>query len=169
MNTLQTALNQIAQEFTTKIAAVISAASFQDVAGLTGNVPAKEHSVPRGRPARRVGSSDNITTARVAAYIAKEPAGIRAETIREHFGVDKAAVVKVMKKALAENLIHKTGNKRATTYFAVAAQPAAPEAEITNPSAVLSAATTAIEKARSIVKKSKKGATVVVMPENKSG
>lgn len=88
-----------------------------------------------------------------------------AKALREHFGVDKPEIIKVLKKALEEGVLVKEGNKVATVYFAANLNGVPePTHVITEPAAVLAAKPAPIDEARELVKKKKKGeATVVVM------
>ncbi len=159
MSQLNAAINQIAQKFANEIANAIKQASFADVAAMNGAVTTTTASP-------RTTGSHTVTTARVHALLSKHGSeGLRSENIREHFGLDKVAMAKTLKKAMAEGIISKTGEKRATVYFArrtIDHEGAA----IENPAAVLAAAPEPTPQQRVIRRpgKAKKKSSTVVIP-----
>jgi hypothetical protein len=170
MTTLNDQLNQIAQEFTARIVATIRNASFSEVAGMnvtnTPIVPAPKKGPGRPKASASTGGG-SITQAALTKFVEKNPQGVRAEAVREHFNLDKAVVAKVLKKALAEGLLRKEGQKRATTYFYASmasggtdetlGEDPEPEHTVENPAAVLAAQPASIDVARELVKTKKKG------------
>ncbi len=159
MNQLTAALNQIAQKFANEIADAIKSASFADVAALNGAAPSQHQAVAR---AARTPSS--LTTARIHAFLTKHGAdGLRSENIREHFAADKVGMARALKKALAEGLVKKTGEKRATTYFANKTIDA-DGGTIENPAAVLATRPEPTPQQSVVRRPKKKSSTVVVIP-----
>jgi Fic family protein len=53
----------------------------------------------------------------IVSLLAKHPKGLRAEEIRSKLNLSKQEVPRPIADALAEKLITKKGEKRATTYF----------------------------------------------------
>ena len=139
MSTLKTTIDSLAAEFASKLITAIKGASFAEILSVTGGssparrgrppAPAKAEapkahvpvSVARkgkgGRLARRSPEALAKTKAEIVALLAKSPKGLRAEQIRAKLGLTKQEIPRPLSDALAEKLIAKKGEKRATTYF----------------------------------------------------
>jgi hypothetical protein len=55
---------------------------------------------------------------RIVALLKANPAGLRAEQIREQLGLQAKELPRPLKEALDSGRLSKSGQKRATTYFA---------------------------------------------------
>ena len=73
------------------------------------------------RHARRSSEDLGQTVDRVVAELARHPDGIRAENLRETMGLERGPMVRAVTQAIADKRVRKTGEKRSTTYFLVAA------------------------------------------------
>lgn len=178
MNALQSAIAQIVNEAVLKAVAAIRTASFQDVASLAAP-QAQQHQEITAAPVRPRPSSmapqSAVTTARVKSLLTKYAGGMKAEDIRSTLGIDKPAVVKLLQRAMAEGAVYKTGQKRATMYFASGAEAQTPtvveyDEEIENPAEVLAAVPGNTTPQQNVIRRPKKsgGATVLVIPQNYS-
>jgi hypothetical protein len=54
----------------------------------------------------------------IVGLLQKHPEGLRAEQIREALNVEAKELPRPLAEALEQNRVNKTGQKRATTYFA---------------------------------------------------
>lgn len=83
------------------------------VAALTGPEP-------KGRKplARRSPKQMDATIARIVQLLKKSRAGLRSEAIQKALGLARNEVPRPIAIALAKKMIRKTGQKRATVYFA---------------------------------------------------
>lgn len=70
-----------------------------------------------GKGGRRSPAETVALARKVAAFIARHPKGIRVEALGKAIGMKTAQLMLPIKKALAQKLIKRTGEKRATTYF----------------------------------------------------
>jgi hypothetical protein len=72
-----------------------------------------------GRMARRSPEQIAASVAKVASLLRRFPAGLRAENIRAHTGLDQKELPKVLKQGVEDGAFHiASGQKRATTYAA---------------------------------------------------
>jgi DNA-binding transcriptional ArsR family regulator len=139
MSNLKTTIDSLAVEFANKLIAAIKGASFEEIINVAGgSSPARSGRRPvatkpeapqaaapasrarkgkGGRLARRSPGALAKTKAEIVALLAKHPKGLRAEEIRAKLGLSKQEVPRPISDALAEKLITKKGEKRATTYF----------------------------------------------------
>ncbi|MCL2725334.1 MAG: hypothetical protein FWD69_12955 [Polyangiaceae bacterium] len=62
----------------------------------------------------------------IVALLQNHPEGLRSEQIREQLGVAAKELPRPLADAMDQNRITKTGQKRATTYFATAGQVVSP-------------------------------------------
>jgi hypothetical protein len=90
-----------------------------------GESPKRDGGTPKntGRLERR--SHDDIATimAQIVRLVARHPDGLRAEQIKAALGLEKTELPKPLLEGLASGVLTKTGQKRATTYFARAGEP----------------------------------------------
>jgi hypothetical protein len=142
MTNLRNTIEALASQFAASILGALRSASIDelvDVAG-TGGAPRRgpgrpraadrdgadvaATSAPRRRPGRggRLGrrSAGDITRMieSIVSVLSKAASGLRAEQIREALGVEAKELPRPLAEAIAGGLITKTGQKRATTYFA---------------------------------------------------
>lgn len=140
MSSLKDSIARLAESFATQVLTAIRSASFEDIAVLSGGGgggaarggrggrPAAA-AAPRAPSGRRPGRPPKIDVAglagKVTELLAGKSDGLRAEQIREALGVAKNQLVKVITQGLAEGTLKKTGEKRATKYFAGGGAPSA--------------------------------------------
>jgi uncharacterized membrane protein len=143
MSSLKSTIEALSAEFAQNLIAAIKSASLQEIlnetVGASSSAPArrgrppasasKSASLPAAAPARaaRKGkggrlarrSPEDLAKAKseIISLLAKHPKGLRSEQIREKLGLSKQEVPRPLADALAEKLITKKGEKRATTYF----------------------------------------------------
>ena len=98
---------------------VVSPAKGRGTAKAGKAAPARTSSGGSGSGAGgRRSPAETVALARkVAAFIARHPKGIRVEALGKAIGMKTAQLMLPIKKALAQKLIKRTGEKRATTYF----------------------------------------------------
>jgi hypothetical protein len=140
MSNLKSTIDQLAQSFAAGILEAIRGASLQELLvegghGVAakrgrGSVPTKTvttHTTPtasasprasKGRLARR--SADDVAKVvdLVVDALKKSGAGMRSEELQKALKLSKKEIVRPITQALAARKIKKTGQKRATTYFA---------------------------------------------------
>jgi len=63
----------------------------------------------------------------IVALLQENPEGLRSEQIREQLGVEAKELPRPLADAMDQNRITKTGQKRATTYFATAGEIVIPK------------------------------------------
>jgi hypothetical protein len=148
-NALRSSLQQIATELASSILDALRSASLEDIlsgSGHSGSIaagvrarPTKKASkaaalpktVASRRPARsrRLGRRSPSALAaavdRIVALLATKTRGLRAEQIRDALKLQSKELPRPLADALKAKRITKTGQKRATTYFAGGARPAA--------------------------------------------
>jgi hypothetical protein len=134
-NNLQAAVRQLAETFAQGVLDAIRSSSLEELLNKTGSAAAparrgpgrpRKNAAPaagpapkkRGRPAKSNGGNADATIERIVALLQKKPKGLRSEDLRRQLKLDKPVLQRATTKALAAHLITKTGEKRATTYFA---------------------------------------------------
>lgn len=143
MSNLRSTIESLASHFATSVIGALRGASLDellDVAHGTAGVgsrprgrvvaaAAMETSAAKparaGRPRGRGGRLGRRSATDIADMIEaivqllqKNPSGLRAEQIRESLGVEAKELPRPLADALEQNRVTKTGQKRATTYFA---------------------------------------------------
>jgi hypothetical protein len=114
--TLQTKISQLTEEFAARILSAVQGASLNELSGIAAFPPPRARvGRPRGR--RRAGGTEATVTALLDALRGKR-AGLRAEALRAHLGLNKGPFLRGVRAALASKAIKKRGVKRATTYYA---------------------------------------------------
>lgn len=128
MNDLRSTIEQLASRFAGNVIEALRRASIDelmDVAGARG-------AARRGQAATRDGASrpsggrlgrrtaDDIAhmVDDIVTLLTKHSEGMRAEQLREALGVEAKELPRPLSDALASGRVTKTGQKRATTYFA---------------------------------------------------
>jgi hypothetical protein len=71
-------------------------------------------------PRRSAGDIDKVVE-RIVGLLKRHPRGLRAEQIRDELGLEAKELPRPLKEALDTGSLHKSGQKRATTYFIKAA------------------------------------------------
>ena len=145
MPTLQTQIQELASSFATAVLAALRDASIEDL--LSDNAASGLPSVPMkrgpGRPrktaiapavtslkpaaappkkgarlARRSPSDIEHVIGLLVATLGKHKAGLRSEQLQKTLKLSKAEIVGPLAQGLAMGRLKKTGERRATTYFA---------------------------------------------------
>ena len=136
INSLHSALNDLASSFVESILAAIRSASLDElvppkagassagrsvrttpVAGI--RPAAKKPAVTRmGRLHRRTPEEIANALGQVISLVKKHKTGLRAERIRSELGLQAKEMPRILKDGLASKTLRSKGQKRATTYFA---------------------------------------------------
>ncbi|MBX3200621.1 MAG: hypothetical protein KF894_20955 [Labilithrix sp.] len=131
MSNLKSTIEGLAREFATSIISALRAASIDELSDVSGlgrrgargarPVVADAGGRKRGRGGR-LGrrSPDDIAQVvdEIVSLLEKSPEGLRAEQIREALACQAKELPRPLADALAAGRISKSGQKRATTYFA---------------------------------------------------
>jgi hypothetical protein len=145
-SSLRQQLNELVSSFTTNVLHAIRTASIEDVlsesaapGGIRGGARARVQratsievgapppGVPRrrgGRLARRSAGDIAKVLERIEGLLSKSPRGLRAEEIRQQLGMQSKELPRPLKEGVEAGRLTKSGQKRATTYFAKGARPA---------------------------------------------
>lgn len=131
MSNLKSTIESLANEFAMSIISALRAASIDELTGVTGlggrvARAARPAAAPAAAPKRgrggRLGRRSTADIGRmvdeIVALLQKNPEGLRAEQIREALNCQAKELPRPLADALSEGRISKTGQKRATTYFA---------------------------------------------------
>jgi hypothetical protein len=125
--TLRSALDTLAQSFTTGVLAAIRSASIEDLLAESGNAARRgggrttagsltAKTTKSGRLARR--SAEDIAKAvdGVVALVKKSKTGLRSEEIKKALNLDVREVPRVLKTGVQSKKLKAKGQKRATVY-----------------------------------------------------
>jgi hypothetical protein len=137
MSTLKASIESLANEFATGVLAAIRGASLEDIlntggatrrgpgrprgpvnAGTAARTPAPRPTARGGKRIRRSASDIAGVANQIVALVAKHPKGVRGEQVRKELGIAKNHWMKPLGMALGSKKLRKTGEKRATVYFA---------------------------------------------------
>ena len=126
---LRSRLNELASTFATSVLNAIRGSSVDELlvgstgTGSRGVARATEQAPPaRGRrragrlPRRSEGDIANVIE-QIVGLLRQRKAGLRAEQIREELGLIAKELPRPLKEGLDAGRFHKSGQKRATTYF----------------------------------------------------
>jgi hypothetical protein len=130
-NALRDRLNGLASSFASSVLDVIRRVSLDQLlaessgrgskspAGATVRAaPSAGASRRRGRLPRRSAGDIEKVVERIVSLLKRHPSGLRAEQIRDELGLEAKELPRPLKEALDTGSLHKSGQKRATTYFA---------------------------------------------------
>lgn len=133
MSTLRQALEDQSRRFASEIVNALRSASLDELMSIAGGeafrlpkLPGNAPSAPKaakaankeGRLNRRSPEDITRTLDNILAVLAVHPEGLRAEQIKEALNLDKREMPKPLALGLETGALTKSGNKRATTYFA---------------------------------------------------
>jgi hypothetical protein len=147
MSNLRSTIESLASHFAASVLDALRSASIDELADVAGRsaasaparrgpgrprasesaaTPAAAPAQPRGRTARARGgrlgrrSAGDITRMieSIVDLLGKSSSGLRAEQIRSALGVEAKELPRPLAEALSSGRITKSGQKRATTYFA---------------------------------------------------
>jgi hypothetical protein len=127
MPTLQSAIHALAEQFADGVLQAIRSSSLEEIIGEAA--PARARARGRGRPGappgptkgrlRRRSTKDLAKVAEsIVALVSKHREGMKGERIRAELGIPKNAWLRPLGLALQTKKLRKTGEKRATRYFA---------------------------------------------------
>jgi hypothetical protein len=141
MTNLRQTIESLAAQFATNILDALRSASIDELVGVSGStggaprrgrargpaaaavVATETAGAPRrrgrgGRLGRRTASDIGKMIESIVGLLQKNGDGLRAEQIRAALGVESKELPRPLAEAVNAGLITKTGQKRATTYFA---------------------------------------------------
>lgn len=135
MSNLKSTIEGLASQFALSVIEALRGASIDELYAVTSGVaPAARRGRPRadagarkvapvprgrgGRLGRRSPAEIGKMVDAIVDAVTKSAAGLRAEQIRDHLGVEAKELPRPLAEALASGRITKSGQKRATTYFA---------------------------------------------------
>lgn len=113
---LQTQLESLAQQFAQQIMNELLQASLDDLLAVRGGGATTRRN-GNGRVRRSAGDLAS-TVDQIVGLLKKRPDGLRAEEIRLALGTESKDLPRPLAVAIESGRIKKTGQKRATTYFA---------------------------------------------------
>ncbi len=128
--TLKSDIEALASTFADGVLAALRNASLEDilegrVSPVAKSAPARPTSSTTSRPQKTAGGSGRRSASDIAhvegvivAKLREHRAGLRSEQLQKVLKLSKAEIVRPIASALAAKKIVKTGEKRATTYFA---------------------------------------------------
>jgi hypothetical protein len=132
MSNLKSTIESLAADFAMSIIAALRSASIDELTNELGtsrgarattrSAPAAEAGARKrgrgGRLGRRSTADIGRMVENIVGLLQKSPDGLRAEQIREALDVQAKELPRPLGDALSEGRISKSGQKRATTYFA---------------------------------------------------
>lgn len=150
MSNLRNTIESLASQFASSVLDALRSASIDELADVAGRGAAVRRGP--GRPRAESNESSPAATARrgggrgrggrlgrrtqnditrmvesIVDVLAKSAGGLRSEQIREALGVEAKELPRPLAEALSSGRVTKTGQKRATTYFAGSGGGAAPK------------------------------------------
>lgn len=152
---LRDTITQLAESFVSGVLSAVRSVSLEDLASETDRAGGARRGRPAGRTAApasvaatpkasrrgrggrlRRRSPDDIAQVieQVVGLLRGNSAGLRAEEIRAKLGLSAAELPRPISEALAARQISKTGEKRATRYFASGGKAAAGKGSAKKPS-----------------------------------
>jgi hypothetical protein len=128
MTTLKSTIEGLANDFALSIISALRSASIDELTNVGARGPRAGRPAGAGDGARKRGRGERLgrrSTAdigrmveNIVALLQKHPEGLRAEQIRETLDCQAKELPRPLADGLAEGRITKSGQKRATTYFA---------------------------------------------------
>jgi hypothetical protein len=153
MSNLRNTIESLASQFASSVLEALRSASIDELADVAGrgNAPRRSPGRPRaessdssataaparrgaaggrgrgGRLGRRTQDDITLMVESIVDILAKNGGGLRSEQIRSALGVEAKELPRPLAEALSSGRVTKTGQKRATTYFAGSGGGAAPK------------------------------------------
>jgi hypothetical protein len=127
MSTLKTTLESLASDFASQVLLALRGASIDELMEVSRGTAARRPRAPGvgvkrrgkgGRLGRRSTAELEAVLDSIVGLLEKNPKGMRAEQIRESLGVEAKELPRPLAEGLSNGSLKKTGQKRATTYFA---------------------------------------------------
>ena len=123
---LMTTIEKLATEFADELLHALGTASFTELSaelGRSAGRPAAKSAAraPAAKRGRRGGGGGDASASidRVVSTLRSAGAtGMRSEELRKRMGLERVEMMRTIAAALAAKRIRKTGQKRATTYYA---------------------------------------------------
>ncbi len=135
MSDLRNTLQSLASEFAANVMAALRGASIEEISQVASRAAGREPRARDGGKTRRgrggrLGrrSADDIAglVEAIHGLLQKNPSGLRAEQIRDALGVESKELPRPLAEGLSRGRITKSGQKRATTYFAGSGEGGSP-------------------------------------------
>ena len=137
MSSLRTTIESLASEFAASVLDALRSASLDELAGVAGRSTSSRRGPGRprsdasegpaaapkrrgrgGRLGRRSPGDITRMIESIVDALQKNGSGLRAEQLREALGVEAKELPRPLAEAISTGRITKSGQKRATTYFA---------------------------------------------------
>lgn len=130
MANLRTTIESLASQFAVSLMEALRTASIDELVELTGSrrraggeviaaaAPRAARKTKGGRLGRRSPDEIGAMIDSIVALVGKSPEGLRAEQIREALACEAKELPRPLADAVTAGRLTKTGQKRATTYFA---------------------------------------------------
>jgi hypothetical protein len=129
MPTLRNTISELAASFASSVLAAIRSASLEEIlAEASGRGAGRARALAavvgqarrgrRGRLPRRSATDIAGLVDRIVSLLKAHPKGLRAEQIRGELGLEAKELPRPITEALSRRVITRSGQKRATTYFA---------------------------------------------------
>jgi hypothetical protein len=140
MANLKSTIETLSEEFARNVLAALKHASIEEIMGVNGGAPRAARAATTGSTTRATGSAPRkarpAATKRKGRLPRRSPAalakvvdeieqllrkhadGLRAEQIRAELGLEAREMPRPLAEGLKDGRLTKTGDKRATTYFA---------------------------------------------------
>lgn len=132
---LKNQIETLATTFATEVLRAIRSAPLEEILAETGQAPAGRRGRPAttspafggaqtkgrgrgGRLPRRSPEAIAKVIDSIVSELKKAKGGLRSEELQKALGLDKKEIARPIAEALSSKAIRKTGQKRATTYFA---------------------------------------------------
>jgi hypothetical protein len=117
---LTAAIESLASSFASSLLHAIRGASLEEIVSESASArPARGRArTPGGRLRRRSADQIVATLGRIHALLKKSKSGLRAEEIREALKLHRKELPIPLAEGLRTKRLRKTGQKRATTYYA---------------------------------------------------
>ncbi len=125
MSSLRQTINAEAARFAQAIVEALRSSSLDELMSIAGSTPrsgsASAKTTPKirnGRLGRHSAGDIDQTLSRILDLLGNHPEGLRAEQIKASLGLDKREMPRPIASGLASGALSKSGQKRATVYFA---------------------------------------------------
>ncbi|MCL2778384.1 MAG: hypothetical protein FWD73_10300 [Polyangiaceae bacterium] len=147
MTTLRNTIEDLSSQFANSIIEALRGASIDELLDVAHGGPrprAREMGESVAPPRRVQGARRGRRTAgdiadmvdSIVELLQNNPNGLRSEQIREQLGVEAKELPRPLADAMEQNLITKTGQKRATTYFVASGDIAMDKRRIRKPNLI---------------------------------
>jgi hypothetical protein len=130
MSNLKSTIENLATQFAMSVIDALQAASIDELTGVSvrrgnGHLPVDGGGRKGGRLGRRTTADIGRVLDSIVTLLEKSPEGLRAEQIRAALGVQPKELPRPLADGLTLGRLTKSGQKRATAYFAAVASKSA--------------------------------------------